>query len=57
MLSNAQYDFRKNLSTELACRDIHSNFEMGNYTLGIFIDLAKVFDSLDRSLLLKKLEL
>ena len=29
---------------------------MGNYTLGLFVDLTEVFDSLGRSLLLKKLE-
>ena len=59
MLSTARFGFRKNLSTELAYQDavkyIHSNIEMENYTQEIFIDLAKAFDSLDRSLLLKKL--
>ena len=29
---------------------------MGNFTIGLFVDLTEAFDSLGRSLLLKKLE-
>ena len=35
---------------------IHESFENGNYTLGFFIDLSKVFDTIDHAVLLKKLE-
>ena len=60
ILNSSQFGFRTNRSTELAChtvvRNIYSNFDSGNYTLGVFLDLAKAFDSLDRRILFKKLE-
>ena len=35
---------------------IPSNFEQNNFTLGVFIDLPKVFDTVDHNILFKKLE-
>ena len=58
-LSNSQYGFRTQCSTEGAlhdiCTSIYDNFEEGNYCLGFFLDLRKAFDSLDRGILLEKL--
>ena len=52
--------FSKNNSTEHAIfqltRDITSSFEKGEYTLGIFIDLSKAFDTVDYQILIKKLQ-
>ena len=58
--NSSQFGFSFNRSTELAChtvvRNIYSNFDSGNYTLGVFLDLTKAFDSLDRRILFEKLE-
>ena len=35
---------------------IHESFEKDNYTLGLFIDLSKAFDTIDHAILFKKLE-
>ena len=55
-----QYGFRKLHSTDLAILDLYdkvSNALSNNqYVVGLFIDLTKAFDSLDHSILLRKLE-
>ena len=35
-------------------RDITSSFEKGEYTLGVFIDLSKAFNTVDHQILIKK---
>ena len=60
LLTNSQFGFRRNRSTELACqsalKEVYSSLDSGMLSVGIFLDLAKAFESLDRTILLKKLE-
>ena len=60
LISRNQYGFRPKLSTEMAMHAltdyIYTSFDESKYALGIFIDLSKAFDSLNRTILLKKLE-
>ncbi|XP_065678459.1 uncharacterized protein LOC136093398 [Hydra vulgaris] len=60
LLYSNQYGFQKNNSTEHAIlqftRNISDSFENSQFTLGVFIDLAKAFDTIDHEILFKKLE-
>lgn len=60
VITKSQYGFQKNKSTEQALLYIKdkiiTNIEDKNYTLGLFLDLKKAFDSIDHKILLQKLE-
>jgi hypothetical protein len=60
LLYSYQFGFRENHSTSLALIEIVDNIrqsiEDGNYTLGIYLDLTKAFDTVDHTILLKKLQ-
>jgi hypothetical protein len=59
ILAKNQYGFREKHSTSMALLqlvdDISKELDNKNNTIGIFIDLSKAFDTIDHSLLLKKL--
>ena len=50
----------KKHSTYMALLDFHNkvtdSIELNKFTAGIFIDLQKAFDTIDHSILIKKLE-
>ena len=59
ILNNHQYGFRKKHSTFMAILEltnkIFDSFEKNKFTIGIFIDLKKAFDTVYHSILLDKL--
>ena len=61
ILYSKQFGFQTGHSTDHAIiqlvEQIYENFEENKYTLGVFIDLAKAFDTVDHKILLRKMEI
>ena len=59
LLYNKEFDFQNGHSTDHAIvqltDQIHEIFNKNKYILGLFIDLCKVFDTVNQKILLKKL--
>ena len=60
ILYHSQYGFRRQHSTQHAILDIvnriQENIDHKQFTCGIFIDLQKAFDTVDHTILLRKLQ-
>ena len=61
ILYDKQFGFRKGHSTEHAIAQlvdqIYETFEKNEYNIGTFIDFSKAFDTVDNSILRRKLQL
>lgn len=60
LLSSTQYGFQRGLSTYMALLDMQSNIvdsmDDNKFSLGIFFDLSKAFDTVNHNILANKLE-
>ena len=60
ILSKHQYGFRQNRSTEHAIIDfvdkITKAIDQGKFSVGIFLDLSKAFDTINHKILIRKLD-
>ena len=58
ILYKKQFGFQQKHSTEHAILQlidqVNNSFERNQFTLGIFIDLSKAFDTVDRKILISK---
>ena len=58
ILTQHQYGFRENRSTELAIIELTNKLtkaiDNGDFTIGIFLDLSKAFDTINHRILIKK---
>ena len=60
LFTDRQFGFREGMSTENGIQvlviAVYDSFEQGIAAIGVFVDLSKAFDSLDRDHLCTKLE-
>ena len=61
ILYEKQFGFQTSHSTEhailLLVNQLHQSFDESKFTLGIFIDLSKAFDTVDHKILTKRFQL
>ena len=56
LLSEKQFGFRTNFSTNLAACSVYDEIDPNLYNCGIFLDLSIAFDSVNHNILMNKLE-